>query len=251
MQCPKCKYEPTMAEMQASPGTCPECSVVYSKAAAQKQPASNAKKVNGRFWVFPKVAALIFIVGASLGGWKFYEYRQAVSAIEDQVRLTSVYVTQIATALDDGGSMTFAEFFEKANKGISEIDSAMVRVSVTSASSDLSVPALAYMKKSQEVIRAISGSMRSIMAFSTAKDRQSRAVENEHSSNEFIRERALKDRRDALDDQLKAVDAIQSAKQKLALLAAEMSQAGNAMPWVDPSALVPPPLYERLKSLEK
>ncbi|MCR4508930.1 hypothetical protein NUV66_06400 [Pseudomonas sp. 32.2.56] len=240
-----------MAEMQASPETCPKCSVVYSKAAAQKQPASNPKKGGGGFGVFPKLAVLIFVVGAALGGWKFYEYRQAVSAIEDQIRLTSVYVTQIATALDDGGSMTFAEFFDKANKGISEIDGAMVRVSVTSASPDLSAPALLYMKKSQEVIRAISGSMRSIMAFSTAKDRQSRAAENEGSSNEYIRERALKDRREALDDQLKAVGAIQAARQKLSVLVVDLRQAGEALPWVDPSALVPASLYERLKNLDQ
>lgn len=31
MKCPKCQYEPTMREMQASPGTCPSCGVIYEK----------------------------------------------------------------------------------------------------------------------------------------------------------------------------------------------------------------------------
>lgn len=34
MQCPKCQYEPTMAEMQQSPDCCPSCGVYYSKVAA-------------------------------------------------------------------------------------------------------------------------------------------------------------------------------------------------------------------------
>lgn len=31
MRCPKCKYEPTLSEMQASPDTCPSCGVIYEK----------------------------------------------------------------------------------------------------------------------------------------------------------------------------------------------------------------------------
>lgn len=31
MECPKCKYEPTMAENAASPEICPKCGVVYAK----------------------------------------------------------------------------------------------------------------------------------------------------------------------------------------------------------------------------
>lgn len=34
MQCPKCNYEPTMAEMQSSPEQCPSCGVYYSKVRA-------------------------------------------------------------------------------------------------------------------------------------------------------------------------------------------------------------------------
>lgn len=31
MKCPKCAYEPTLSEMQASPGDCPQCGVNYDK----------------------------------------------------------------------------------------------------------------------------------------------------------------------------------------------------------------------------
>jgi hypothetical protein len=36
MECPKCKYEPTMAEHTASPEICPKCGVVYAKVQARQ-----------------------------------------------------------------------------------------------------------------------------------------------------------------------------------------------------------------------
>lgn len=36
MECPKCDYEPTMAEQTANPGICPSCGVVYAKVKAQQ-----------------------------------------------------------------------------------------------------------------------------------------------------------------------------------------------------------------------
>ena len=36
MECPKCSYEPTMAEQSDSPDICPSCGVVYSKVRAQQ-----------------------------------------------------------------------------------------------------------------------------------------------------------------------------------------------------------------------
>lgn len=54
MQCPKCNYEPTMAEMQSSPDECPSCGVYYSKAKATppkpapKDPWELEKKIIGK-----------------------------------------------------------------------------------------------------------------------------------------------------------------------------------------------------------
>lgn len=31
MKCPKCQHEPTMSDMKVSPGTCPNCGVIYEK----------------------------------------------------------------------------------------------------------------------------------------------------------------------------------------------------------------------------
>jgi len=57
MECPKCKYEPTMAENAASPEICPKCGVVYAKVQAKQEAA--AQPVTG------KVAA--GIAGAKAG----------------------------------------------------------------------------------------------------------------------------------------------------------------------------------------
>lgn len=40
MECPKCKYEPTMAEHTASPDICTKCGVVYAKVRAQQEAAA-------------------------------------------------------------------------------------------------------------------------------------------------------------------------------------------------------------------
>jgi len=37
MNCPKCNYEPTMAEQTNSPNICPSCGVVYAKVKAQQE----------------------------------------------------------------------------------------------------------------------------------------------------------------------------------------------------------------------
>jgi hypothetical protein len=43
MQCPKCSYEPSMSEMQASPGQCPSCGVYYAKVSRQTEPENGHK----------------------------------------------------------------------------------------------------------------------------------------------------------------------------------------------------------------
>lgn len=52
MQCPKCNYEPTMAEMQSSPDDCVQCGVNYEgyarhqASAAEQEQARRAKEAN-------------------------------------------------------------------------------------------------------------------------------------------------------------------------------------------------------------
>lgn len=252
MQCPKCKYEPTMSEMQASPDACLKCGVIYSKADPSVGRSSYRSKSGEQSRsVLSKLIVVIVMVGMAFGGWELYERRKVMAAVEEQVRLTSAYVTQIVTALDEGGSITFAEFFEKANKGVAEIDASMVRVSVLEPSTEASAAAIVYMKKSQEVIRGTARSMRSMLEFSSAKDRGRRADDDRLSSNEYVRDRAYKNRLSAMDAQLKAIDDMKAARTSLAVVAGGLREAGTEIDGISDSALVSPPIYERLTNFNK
>ncbi len=250
MQCKSCRYEPTMTEMQASPAACPKCKEPYDKvksASVQK----TEKKPRQNKGVLTKFFTLFVLVAALVGGWKFYERHQAVEAIEAQVQLTSAYVTQMITAFQDSGSMTFSEFFEKANKSIAEIDASIVRVSVVGGASDTSAASVVYMKESQEVIRAISSAMRPFLALSVAQDRQARAEKDVDSSNSYISQYASKSRIEALDEQIKAYELIKASREKLVKAAESMRSAGEKIPSISKSALLAPPLFKQLTTFDK
>lgn len=81
MQCPKCRYEPTMSEMSASPDDCVKCGINYighanavSEARAQRQAAA----------VTPAAGA---IVKKALAG---YEGAQAVVVVDLQMSFNSM-----------------------------------------------------------------------------------------------------------------------------------------------------------------
>lgn len=240
-----------MAEMQRNAESCPKCQIVYSKFGKESRAPNIALPKSNLPGVAIKLLLALVVVAGLFGGWKFYDYRQTVAAVEVQVRLTSAYVTQVVTALEDNGSMTFAEFFEKANKAVSEIDAAMVQISVTAPSSDVATASVAYMKKSQEVIRALAGYMRSMMKLSSAADRLEKAEQDQYSSNEYIQERAAKTKLEALNEQIEILDSLKGSRESMTKLLADLKLTGEAIPGVDDSALVPPPLYERLSSLNK
>ncbi|MDP2244015.1 hypothetical protein [Pseudomonas sp.] len=241
-----------MSEMQASPDACPKCGVIYSNADASVGRGSYRSKSGERSRsAISKIIVVIVLAGAAIGGWKFYQYRQVLAAVEEQVRLTSAYVTQIVTALDEGGSITFSEFFEKANKGVAEIDASMVQVSVLEPSAEASAAAIVYMKKSQEVIRGTARSMRSLLDLTTAKKREDKASDDRLSSNEYVRERASESRLSALDAQLKALNDLKESRTSLAVVANELRAAGSEIHGISGSALLSPPIYERLTNFNK
>ena len=81
MQCPKCRYEPTMSEISASPGDCVKCGINYighanavSEARAQRQAAA----------VTPAIGT---VVKKALAG---YEGAQAVVVLDLQMSFNSM-----------------------------------------------------------------------------------------------------------------------------------------------------------------
>lgn len=245
MQCPKCSYEPTMAEIQISPGQCPGCGIFYDKYDAQAHATERIAK--RRPWLMA-IVALVTVAVLAASGMKFYAHQKAIKQIDEQVRLATAYVEQMTAVSSGAASMTFGELFSKADRFIGEIDSALVKVSIVEPRLAEAEAAQAYMKAGQEVIRNISGSARSMMEFGTAKDREERANEDAMSSNSYRRERASETKLKALDDQIEALDSMKAKQEALRASAKVMLTAQASLGALSASSLLSQDLQARLLS---
>jgi hypothetical protein len=179
MLCQKCKYEPTMAEIQRSQGACIKCSADYSS----YQPSSSAPKA-------AKLAGLVFFVGVFLAaavlGWQWNENRQKkellFSQVSQQVRVINGLVGEL---LDQGAGMTRGQFFEKASRRVIDIDAAIAHtLSIDdSVMPGLSQQAAAYGKASRSLIKAIGEQQRAEIALSVAKAGHSVYAKHETDPN--------------------------------------------------------------------
>lgn len=165
MQCPKCKYEPTMAEMRRRAGNCIKCGADYASH-KQTRPASKPVKLAG--FVF----LLAAILAAAVFGWQWNDSRQKkellFSQLSQQVRVVNGLVGEL---LDQGAGMTRGQFFEKANRRVIDIDAAIAKtLSVDdSVMPGLSQQAAAYGKAARSLIKAIGAQQRAEIALSVAK----------------------------------------------------------------------------------
>lgn len=117
MQCPKCKYEPTMAEMQRSPADCVKCRINY---ADHGEPGSSGKP-NAKKLTYLVVAVAI-IVGLAFGGYGAYTFQQKQELIaksEAAMRMANSYVAEI---LDKSANLTNAQYLKKIPRRIEELD---------------------------------------------------------------------------------------------------------------------------------
>lgn len=89
MQCPKCKYEPTVSEIAASPDKCPSCGVYYAKVATrasasteQSQDVKLSDWARGRPKTVLALAVLIAFVLGYFAGREHVKY-EIRSTIQD------------------------------------------------------------------------------------------------------------------------------------------------------------------------
>jgi hypothetical protein len=250
MQCPKCRYEPTMAEMQSSPDSCAQCGVFFSKLTATQAADSAAGNTGSRGSKTFLLLVLVLAVFAGLGisGWKYAEWKRSVEAVETEVRLSSAHVRQGLVALDGGGSITFAEFFRKLETSVAEIDSAILRVSLIRPKSEIIDHAESYMKESQELMRHTSALMRAQLKLSTATDRAESAEGDISSSNEYISQAAASRKLSALNDSLEAIKELKAARNNMRNSAVSLSAVTPRLESIDSGALIDPPLLENMKN---
>ncbi|MEW6462735.1 MAG: hypothetical protein AB1459_16565 [Pseudomonadota bacterium] len=243
-----------MAEMQRSPNDCVKCGGSLSGGQSKREigsaPAAT-KKRKGTMSVAMVVALLMVAIAVGFVGLKLFQKHQAVSAIEAELRLTTAQTRRVVTALDGAQGMTFAEYFQKANSGISEIDAAMVRVSVVRPVVELAASAEAYMKASQELIRSMSSVMRVSLDYSNAQDRLKSAKEDGESSNSYTRERALNRQIAATDELIKLLKTMEDAKNSTRKAAVDLLAAGEAVGGADGETVIARSVLERFTKESK
>lgn len=251
MQCPKCKYEPTMSEMQRSPDDCVKCGINYSGFAASSARRVRPEKIwneKGRFGIFKAAFLAATLAAIALAAFKYYEYRQAVTALEQNIRLTSAYTEQVITSLEQGGAMTFAELFSKITRSIEEVDALLVRTSVIDGADSVKERSMIYMRRAQDVMRGVSTSTRKMMDLSSATDRfkaAERRIESAEPGYQYSH--ARESRLEALNEQISALEAVKETRIILSDMAIAMKGAAADLEEVDQGALLRPPLYEKLK----
>lgn len=251
MQCPKCSYEPTMSEIQASPDKCPRCDVYYSKIGAEHAAAKARKPTLGSARKIVPLLLLLVAIGGGATGWIKYQARQAaLKDIESQVRLASAYVDQMVSSADGAQAITFREIFANADRYVSEIDAALVKVSIVEPKIAEVEPAQRYMRGSQEMIRNISGQARAVLEFSNAKDKEKRGEEQSRSSNSYIRDQATETRLEAYDEQLKALDSMKERKAAIKKVAENLMGAQKELEAFNQTAFIRPGLVEKIVQAE-
>lgn len=121
MQCPKCKYEPTMAEMLASPDDCVKCGVSYGA-----PPPLRSLKKRGRIVLGVSVAALILLaIAAGYFGITEHRKQTVIAESASYMRTANGYVAEM---LDEKASLTNAAFLEKLPRRIQNLDDLNAKV---------------------------------------------------------------------------------------------------------------------------
>lgn len=247
MQCPKCSYEPSMAEIQASPDQCPGCGVYYSKIIDESSAVKTGKRSKRGTMKVLSVLLMLFAIGAGVTVWmKYQAHQSALKEIESQVRLASAYVDQMVSSADGSKAITFREMFANAERYVSEIDAALVKVSIVEPKIAELEPAQRYMRSGQEMIRNIAGEARAILEFSNAEDKEKRGEEQSRSSNSYIRDQASETKLEAYDEQIKALDSMKERQAAMKKVAKDLVDAQKELGALSQSAFIRPELTEKI-----
>lgn len=234
MQCPKCSYEPTLSETQASPDACPSCGVIYAKVGKgdQDPKESVGKNSSGRrvyVWVVFFFVCFLAGIGAKFG-YEKYQVSKAINAARPSVKITTAYMVQQIGLHESGSNITFGEYFERSKNAISEIDKLIIGlngIDVSGARSELMV-AEKYMETVRETIRDMSAVMRASMNASSASDIADEAYkESLDTSNEYTAAYEKDRYRKALDDQEKALKKILELKTSMRSRIAILKESAN------------------------
>lgn len=200
MQCPKCKYEPTMAEMQASPNECVRCH------------GNGAARYGGRRLPFLLMGALLVAVVAVSGfGYSLYKRNEAEQALYLQVDQKLRVVNGLSMELlDQGAGLTKAEFFAKATRRTKDLDDLIVQIlSVNdSARPGVALAAADYAKAARSVIKTVADQAMAEAVMTVEQNSHARFAKHESDPN-FIALLARPEQQ-LREDERKALDAVKN-----------------------------------------
>lgn len=179
MQCHKCKYEPTMAEMQLCKDSCIKCGVSCSDDQQSTRLQKDIKRPLLFFGILVMLVAAVF-------GWQWNERRQEREVLffqlDQQIRIVNGLVGEL---LDQGAGLTRAQFFEKSARRVIDIDAVIAKaLSIDdSVLPGLSQQAAAYAKAARVLINSVGEQQRAEVSLSLAKASHSVYAKYETDAN--------------------------------------------------------------------
>jgi hypothetical protein len=162
------------------------------------------------------IAAVIVIVVAVGGyfGYTRYEQQKFQELITPHVKLASLRLANaVRYETEKDTKITYKELFEKLESDVSEIDKRIIDVQIiaTSDNKDITDPVLAYLKGSQELLRAILQKYRKRLSVSSSRDWLDREMKDLRSASYYSVESAAKSAKKALEDYKKAITEYEDA----------------------------------------
>lgn len=132
------------------------------------------------------------LVGGGVFGTRYWHDREAAQAALPAVKLTSIHMTNLLR-LYGSNTATYGEVIAKSEATVAEVDKAVVQLRSTADTRHPTVvQAIDFMESAQGSARTLSQVARRTLAFSVAVDSAKRADGDADSSNQFVREVALR-----------------------------------------------------------
>jgi hypothetical protein len=199
VQCPKCKYEPTMSELQASPNECVRC---YGVGAKQERRLP---------WLL--FIGVAFVCLLAVGGYGYSQYQKKAAEdalyllIDAKVRVVNGVSMEL---LDQSAGLTKAEFFTKADKRVKELDDVIVQILSVNDSIRPGVAQAAadYARGARAVIKAVADQAMAEAVMNVDKESFSRYVKHESDPN--FRALLARPESQLREDERKALAAVQN-----------------------------------------
>lgn len=170
-----------------------------------------------------KLAALIFILIALIGGYFGYQHLQAqelVKTATPSIKEASLRTKQVADFITAPSNVTFAETFKKTNETVDKIGELIITIESQNrqANPEAIAAAVDYLKASQALARSINAEVRIRLESRQASASADAALEDLKSSNEYTRKYA----KERLD---KSIKDMKSSLEKMIEQAQEITKA--------------------------